>query len=434
MIIGGGITGMNSALKMADEGYQVHIVEKTDKLGGIVNRLHYGLKGEDIPVYLEELKAKIENHEKIKVYLNTSFQDFSGFVGNYEAVLNVNGVEEKLDFGIVIVATGGREYKPEEYLYGENEKVLTQLEFDNALYEGRIEGSEFVMIQCVGSREEHRPYCSRICCSQAIKNALKLKELKPDARIYILFKDMRTYGFRELFYEKAANQGVIFVRFDNDTKPKVTTDGKGLKVEVLDHFIGEEIELHPDYLILSTATLPNESNSELAKMLKVPLSKDGFFLEAHMKLRPVEFATEGVYLAGLAHSPKFFNECVSEANAAVSRACTVLSKKYIEADSAVSVVDESKCVGCGTCEEICEYHAPSLVEKEGGFIVSSVNEALCKGCGACAVACCNGAIITRHFKNDQIMAMVDSAAEELLKGESPKKEGESAPSSTSGAD
>jgi heterodisulfide reductase subunit A len=414
MIIGGGITGMNSALMMADEGYSVMLLEKADKLGGLVNQLHFGLKGENIQEYLTDLKEKVENNDKIKVYKNTSVEEFTGFVGNYKAVLNVNGSSEEVETGVVIVATGGSEYKPEEYLYGEHERVVTQLELDNRLAEGKIEGSEFVMIQCVGSREENRSYCSRVCCTQAIKNALKIKEMKPDAKIYVLFKDMRTYGFRELYYEEAAAKGITFIRFDNETKPRVTKDGKGLKVEVLDHFIGEEVELNPDYLILSPATLPNESNSELAQQLKVPLSKDGFFLEAHMKLRPVEFATEGVFLAGLAHSPKFFNECISEANAAVSRACTVLSKKYIEADSAVSVVDESKCIGCGTCEEICEYNAPALIEKEGGLLVSKVNEALCKGCGACAVACCNGAITTLHFKNDQILSMVESAAAELL--------------------
>jgi heterodisulfide reductase subunit A len=414
MIIGGGITGMNAALMMANEGYSTHLIERSSELGGNVNHIHFGLKGEDIQKYLKELKTKIESNDKIKVHTNTTIEEFFGFVGNYEAVLNTDGNKEKLEHGVVIVATGGKEYKPEEYLYGQDERVVTQLELDNLLHEGKVEGNVFAMIQCVGSREEHRPYCSRVCCTQAIKNALKLQEQKPDAKIYFLFKDMRTYGFREIYYEQAAQQGVVFIRYDNDTKPKVSKTKGGLKIEVLDHFIGEDIEIRPDMLILSPATLPNDTNAELAQMLKVPLSKDGFFLEAHMKLRPVEFATEGIFLAGLAHSPKFFNECISEAHAAVSRACTVLSKKFIEADSAVSVVDENKCIGCGTCEEVCEYNAPQLVQKEDGRLVSDINSALCKGCGSCAVACCNGAIITRHFKNDQILSMVESAAAELL--------------------
>ncbi|UCH90344.1 MAG: CoB--CoM heterodisulfide reductase iron-sulfur subunit A family protein [Thermoplasmata archaeon] len=434
IIIGGGVTGMNAALMIAEEGYDAYLIEKTDKLGGIVNRLHYGLRGEDIRKYLTELKSKIDSNDKIKVYLNTTLENFSGFVGNYEAELNVNGNKETLKTGVVIVATGGKEYKPEEYMYGEHDRILTQLEFGELLNEGKVKGKEFVMIQCVGSREEHRPYCSRICCTHAIKNALKIRELHPDSKVYILFKDMRTYGFREIYYEDATREGVLFIRFDNETKPKVSKDGDGIKIEVLDHFIQEDVALYPDYLILSPATLPNEGNYDLAQMLKVPLSKDKFFLEAHMKLRPVEFATEGVFLAGLAHSPKFFNECISEANAAVSRACTVLSKRIMEAYSAISVVDEFKCIGCGTCEEICEYHAPSLVEKGSGKLVSEINKALCKGCGACAVACCNGAITTLHFKNDQILSMVESAAEELKRESSKPAEEAQTGASTSGAD
>jgi heterodisulfide reductase subunit A-like polyferredoxin len=287
------------------------------------------------------------------------------------------------------------------------------MEFEDRLQNNKVKGKEFVMIQCVGSREEHRPYCSRICCTQAIKNALRIIEKVPDAKVYVLFRDMRTYGFREIYYEEAAQKGVTFIRYDLETKPRVTIEGDDLKVEVLDHFIGEDVLLCPDYVILSPSTLPNDDNFELAKMLKVPLSKDGFFLEAHMKLRPVEFATEGIYLAGLAHSPKFLNECVSEAQAAVSRATTVLSKKFVEADSAVSVVNPEKCIGCGNCEEICEYNAPLLVKQDNGRLISEINRALCKGCGACAVGCCNGAIVTLHFKDDQILSMVESAAFEL---------------------
>jgi heterodisulfide reductase subunit A len=434
LIIGGGITGLNSALMMAEEGYKAYLVEKTETLGGNLKRLHYGLKGEDIPGYLEDLIKKVNENDKIEVFLNTRLESLSGFVGNYESVLDVAGEKKEIEHGVVIVATGGAEYTPTEFEYGNHDRIITQLELDNLLYSGNLSGKVFVMIQCVGSREEHRPYCSRICCTQAIKNALNILEKIPDAKVFVLFRDMRTYAFRELYYEEAAHKGVTFIRYDLGTKPRVTVDGEDLRIEVLDHFIGEEVILTPDYLILSPATIPNEDNPDLGQMLKVPLSKDEFFLEAHMKLRPVEFATEGIYLAGLAHSPKFLNECVSEAHAAVSRACTVLSKKFVEADSAVSVVNPEKCVGCGNCEEICEYKAPALVEQDDGRLISEINRALCKGCGACAVGCCNGAIVTLHFKDDQILSMVESAARELAEESSGEKAEAASSGSTSGVD
>lgn len=435
LVLGGGITGMNSALMLAEEGYSVHLIEKTESLGGNLKNLHYGLKGEDIPGYLEDLKNRLNKNPNIEIHLNAILEELSGFVGNYKSVLNINGENKEIEHGVIIVATGGKEYKPTEFGYGNHERIITQLQLDKMLYENKLSGKEFVMIQCVGSREEHRPYCSRICCTQAIKNALNILEKIPDAKVYVLFRDMRTYAFRELYYEEAAHKGVTFIRYDLETKPKVSIDGSDLRIEVLDHFIGEDVILSPDYLILSPATLPNEDNFDLAQMLKVPLSKDKFFLEAHMKLRPVEFATEGIYLAGLAHSPKFLNECVSEAFAAVSRACTVLSKKFVEADSAVSVVNPAKCVGCGNCEEICEYNAPSLVKQNDGSLISEINRALCKGCGACAVGCCNGAITTLHFKNDQILSMVESAARELEEESKPREAaGAVSSGSTTGVD
>jgi heterodisulfide reductase subunit A len=244
-----------------------------------------------------------------------------------------------------------------------------------------------------------------------VKNALKLKELNPDANIYILYKDMRTYGFREIFYEEAARSGIVFIRYYDDAKPEVKLDSGQLSVSVFDHFIGENIDMNPDLLVLSTATIPSPDNEKIAKMLKVPLSKDGFFLEAHMKLRPLDFATEGVFLCGLAHSPKFLEECISQAKGTVSRAATLLAKKFFEANAVISVVDELKCRGCGECVDICEFGAPELIEDDNGKKHSKINEALCKGCGACAPGCCNNAIITKHFKNDQIHTMIDSAVE-----------------------
>jgi heterodisulfide reductase subunit A len=269
----------------------------------------------------------------------------------------------------------------------------------------------------VGSRTKERTYCSRVCCSETIKNAIKMKELDPDSDIYILFKDMRTYGFREIFYDEAASKGIKFIRYYDDSQPKVDKKGDDVFVNVFDHFLGEEIEISPDLVVLSTATIPSSDNEKIAKMLKVPLSKDGFFLEAHMKLRPLDFATEGIFLCGLAHSPKFLEECISQAKGTVSRAATILSKKFFEANAVISVVDEIKCRACGECVEICKFGAPSLVEDENGVLHSKIIEALCKGCGACAASCCNNAISVKHFKNDQIATMIESSVAEIAQKE-----------------
>jgi heterodisulfide reductase subunit A len=245
-----------------------------------------------------------------------------------------------------------------------------------------------------------------------VKNALKIKEAIPESDVTILFRDMRTYGFREDFYTEAAGNNVRFIRYYEDSEPEVKIENNALSVRVKENLIEQMVNLKPDFLVLSTATIPDQDNDILSQQLKVPLSKDKFFLEAHMKLRPVDFATEGVFLCGLAHSPKFIEECISQANGAVARAVTILSKKYIEGEATISVVNELRCIGCGTCVETCEYGAPELIKKEDGSLISHVNEALCKGCGACAVACCNGAISPKHFDNVQIMTMVEAALSE----------------------
>ncbi len=410
LVIGGGISGMQAALELAEQGFEAYLVEKENELGGLVKRLHYGLKGEDIPGYLNETLSKVEANDKITVYKNTVIKNVSGYVGNFVSTLDHNGEEKTLEHGAIIVATGGIEYKPTEYLYGKNEKVLTQLEFDNILFNNELnpKAKTVVMIQCVGCRDEARTYCSRVCCVEAVKNALKVKEKNPDISVFILYKDMRTYGFREIYYEEAAKQGVNFTRYDDETKP-VATDDDGLQVKVFDHFLNEDIVLKPDYLVLSAATLPNPDNSELAQLLKVPLSKDGFFLEAHMKLRPVEFATDGIFMCGLAHSPKFFNECISQASAAVSRAATILSKERLFVEGVVSSVDEEKCTGCGTCEMVCPYGAVSVDMEE---LKAKVAEVLCKGCGTCSAACPEKAIDIAHFTDLQILAQAVAALKE----------------------
>lgn len=407
LIIGGGLSGMSAALELSKQGYEAYVVEREKELGGLMKRIHYAMIGEkkDIQKKLKELIKKINSDEKIHVFTNSTVKDVSGYIGNFKTKIDQGGEEKEIEHGIIIVATGGLEHKPKEYLYGENDKVMTQLEFEEKLAKvKKLDVENIVMIQCVGCRNEERPYCSRVCCTEAVKNALKVKELNPKSNVYILFKDIRTYGFSEVFYEEAARKGVKFIRYDDETKPKVS-DKKGLEVKIWEHFLGEELKLNPDLLILSAATIPHPDNADLAQLLKVPLSKHKFFLEAHMKLRPVEFATEGIFLCGLAHSPKFFEECISQASAAVSRASTILSKKTLEAEGMVSFIDENICTGCGTCVVICPFNA---IEKDENGI-ARVTEVLCKGCGTCAASCPEKAASLKQFTDEQLIAQVKAA-------------------------
>ncbi|UCF08658.1 MAG: hydrogenase iron-sulfur subunit, partial [Thermoplasmata archaeon] len=409
LVIGGGISGMMAALELADHGFEAFIVEKEPNLGGHLRRLHYMLTGENLQSFLDETVEKIDSNEKIHVHTDARIKSIEGCIGDFKTTITSKGEDKELSHGVVIVATGGEEYKPQEHMFGQDQRVITQLDFENMLASGKTDVQSVVMIQCVGSRTSERTYCSRVCCSEAVKNALKLKELNPHAAVYVLYKDMRTYGFREIFYEDAAREGIVFIRYYDDSKPVVEKKGEELHVTVSDRFLGQDIDINPDLVVLSSATIPASDNKNLAKMLKVPLSKDGFFLEAHMKLRPLDFATEGIFLCGLAHSPKFLEECISQAKGAVSRAATILSSRVFEANAVISVVDLDRCRACGECVEVCEFGAPELVTEEDGTIHSRINEALCKGCGACAATCCNNAIITKHFKNEQIMSIIDSS-------------------------
>jgi heterodisulfide reductase subunit A len=411
LVIGGGISGMTSALELSKQGYEAFIVERENDLGGLMKRIHYELVGEekDIQEKLNDLIKSINSDEKIHVFTNSLVKDISGYMGNFKTIIDQNGEKKEIEHGTVIVATGGEEYKPKEYLYGKNNNVLTQLELEEKLdREGKVDANTIVMIQCVGSRTEERPYCSRVCCTEAVKNSLKIKEMNPKSNIYIIYKDIRTYGFSEIFYEEAARKGIKFIRYDDETKPKVS-DKKGLEVRIKEQFLNEELVINPDLLILSAATIPHPDNYDLAQLLKVPLSKHKFFLEAHMKLRPVEFATEGIFLCGLAHSPKFFEECVAQASAAVSRAATILSKEKLFVEGAVSSVDEEKCTGCGTCEMVCPYGAIRVDMDE---LKAKVTEVLCKGCGTCSAACPEKAIDIAHFTDIQLLSQAIAALKE----------------------
>ena len=415
LVIGGGIAGMVAALNLAEQGFEVYLVEKCEQLGGIARRIRHTLEGDDIQAYLQDLIARVCENLLIQVYTNANIIEATGYVGNFTTRVEVgaNRDTHELKHGVVIIATGGEEYKPSEYLYGEDARVMTLLELEDEVTRGngRIAGCDnAVIIQCVGSRETNRPYCSRVCCSESIKCALKLKEANPEMNVYVLYRDIRTYGFKEDYYREARERGVTFIRYEADDKPRVETiteDNKNLlRVTIKDPILGEDLVIDTDILALGVATIPAADNQKLSQLFKVPLNEDGFLLEAHMKLRPVEFATEGVFMCGLAHNPKFIEETIAQAKAAASRAGTILSKDVIEAGGLVSLVDESKCSGCGVCALICPFQA---VEIDAEKKVAKVNEALCKGCGACVSSCICGAMNMKGFSNAQILAIINAS-------------------------
>ena len=402
LVIGGGVSGMNAALNLAKQGYKVSLVEKSQSLGGIANRIRYGMKGEDVPTYVAGLVAQIDANPLVNVFTGVEIAEAHGFVGNFVTKLS-SGVE--FQHGVTIIATGGEEYKPNEYLYGQNDKVKTLLEMEADLADGKLaKAKNIVFIQCVGSRDDERPYCSRICCTKSIKQALKIKETNPEANVFILYRDIRTYGFYEEMYTEARRKGVIFVRYAVDKKPVVEAAGDKVRVTVTDHVLGVPLIIEADAVGLAAAVVPVENN-KLSQFFKVPLNQDGFFLEAHMKLRPVDFGTDGVFMCGLAHGPKNLEENVAQAKAAVARACTVLAKESIDVEGKCAMVNKKKCVGCGVCEDVCPAKAIAVDATEK---VAVVNEALCKGCGACSSSCRCGALNVKGCTNEQIMAMISA--------------------------
>jgi len=418
LVIGGGVSGMTSALELAKQGFKVHLVEKEKVLGGNAPKLHFLPTGEDPVAFVKELDKEISANKNITVYTGTTVKAIDGYVGNFKTTL-ASG--EQIDHGVVILAIGAQEYKPQgEYLYGKNKNVMTLLEFKEKLSKNEAKGNEYVFIQCVGSREDKHPNCSRVCCTGTMTAALEIKKKDPNAKVFVLYRDIRTYGFREKFYKEASSKGVTFIRFEDKEKPKVEEKNGKLEVTVKDEDTGKDIFLKTDYLVLASGTRPQHDAEALAPMLKVPVTKEGFFLEAHMKLRPLDFATEGVYLAGLAHGPKFIDESIAQALGAVSRATTVLSKKTLEAEGIVAEIDEKLCDGCGICVPICEYKALEVVKdkKDANKKLVEVNVGLCKGCGACVGACPSGALTQKGYKDSQIYAMIDAA----LESDKPKQE------------
>jgi len=410
LVIGGGVSGMTAALELAKQGFEVYLVEKEKELGGHLRTIHFLLGDKDDPQEkLAKLVEAVRENEKIHVYTDAEVVDVYGFVGNFKSKIRPrNGKEKEVDHGVVIVASGAVEYRPTEYFYDKDPRVVTQHELEEDLAKGEFAGNTVVMIQCVGARTEERPNCARICCGQAIKNALKIKEVKPQAEVYVLFKDIRSYGFKEDYYRDAAMKGVTFINYDDQRKPELTKEEGKLKMSFWEPVLKQQIEIEPDLVVLSAATIPNPENKHIAEMLKVPLNKDGFFLEAHMKLRPVDFATDGVFLCGMAHSPKYIEESIAQACAAAARATTILSKTKLEMEGIIAKVDEDLCSGCRICEYLCPYGAVEMKDKDGKPI-AHVIEALCKGCGACGTACPTKAITMGHFTTEEILAQVKAA-------------------------
>jgi len=470
LVIGGGLAGMIAALDLADQGFKVYLVEACAELGGHLRGIYFTLSGEDVQAFLRDLTRRVESHPLIEVHTSSEVTEVAGYVGNFRSRVvdrsrgdgEAGAIRELVvGHGVVIVATGAQEHRPAGFLYGEHPAVVTQSELEKALAsglrpvarearwaglepardrdlgpsrQGAAEGTDLpgacrggqgsvrescclgprgrgaasvVMIQCVGSRDEERGYCSRVCCSEAVKNAIRIKEAAPDAEVYILYRDIRTYGKMEVYFEEARRRGVVFVRYPEGQMPVVSRPGpplgSRLVVEVTDTLLDERLAIPADLVVLSAGIVPNESNGRLAQMLKVPLDEDGFFLEAHVKLRPVDFATEGVFLAGLAHAPKTIDETIAQAHAAAARASALLARGAITTEGIKSEVTKTRCAGCGLCAEVCQYKAIEIDAVEN---VAEVNPALCKGCGLCAATCRCGAITLKGFTDEELLAEV----------------------------
>jgi heterodisulfide reductase subunit A-like polyferredoxin len=427
LVIGGGAAGMTAALTLAEQGFPVHIIEREHALGGNLRHLQYFVenlpnqKDKQIPPgeYLETMVDQVLNHGLITTHLSTELVNTSGFKGNFESQLSSNGSLIDINHGVTIVATGGVEYRGDEYGYEQDDRILTQMEFESFLANGDDVSTvdSVVMVQCVGPAEK---FCSRLCCTTALKNALKLKEINPDAQVTIIYRDIRTYGFKEKLYTQAREAGVRFIHYEFDRKPEVElpvggslpTDQEPIKIKVWEPILDRELEIEPDLLVLSTPIVPSPGTRELASLLKLSLNMDGFFLEAHVKLRPVDFAAEGVFMAGLAHYPKFLDETIAQAQAAASRAAIILSKDTIQTNARVAVVDPQACVGCLTCVRICPYDVPQVGANFTGvgniLGAAFIEPAICHGCGTCVSECPARAIQLMHSNDMQTMAKLDA--------------------------
>ena len=412
LVLGGGVAGMTAALSLANQGFVSTLVEKSSELGGNLRKVLRLLDGSNTSLFLKSLIETVEEHPDIDILRDAEVVDFSGHVGEFETTIRQESGEKEIEHGIVIFATGAQEYQPHEYLYGESERVLTQLELEELITSkpqaiDRLH--KLVMIQCVGSREEPNNYCSRVCCQEAVKNALHVLERNPEAKVFVLYRDMRTYGLDELYYLKAREKGVTFIRYDLESKPVVEQAEGSLSVKVLDTTLGRNVELETDILVLSTGIRADQTTLDLLQKYKAGCNEDGFLLEAHMKLRPLDFANEGMFMAGLAHGPKLLRESLTQAFGAASRAATILSKDAMRVAATVAVIDEERCAACLTCLRVCPFDVPRLNDDNRAYI----DPASCQGCGICAAVCPAKAIEVQHYKDNQVLAKCDAL--EVLK-------------------
>ncbi len=413
LVIGGGVAGMTAALTIADQGFHVHLVEKNDRLGGFAGNIKFTLEGNSPSRLIRYLIERVTHHPKISVYLKSRLISHAGHLGAFHGTVQKKGEPINIQYGAVIAATGGRPYEPDEYLYGQDERILTQIEFAKRLMEDpswtrRLK--RIVMIQCVGSREPDFLYCSRVCCAAAVKNSIKLKEMNPGAQIVVLYRDLRTFGFKELYYLKARQKGVLFFRYIPEEKPKVYDENGQLIVDFTDRSSHENFRVEPDLIVLSSGIRPDEGAKQIARLLKLPTTDEGFFLEAHVKLKPVEFATSGIFLAGLAHSPRFVEEAVTMAKSAGQQAMKVICQEEMTTSAAVAEVQPDECAACLVCVKICPYGAP-FINEEG---VSQIPPSACMGCGICASECPAKAIALKHCTDDQLLAKIDALLESAL--------------------
>ena len=428
LVVGAGVAGMTCALGLADQGFEVHLVEKEKELGGMARRLRTTLEGLDVQVTVKDLVRRVYQNPFIHVSHAATITDASGYVGSFVTTVESEGQVKTIHHGATILATGADEHKPTEYLYGEDDRVLTQLELEERIARGEVglaNARSLVMIQCVGCRQEGRNYCARICCSQAIKNALKLKAQSPEMDITILFRDMRTYGFKEDYYLEAAEKGVTFVRWEPGGKPEVEAgkDEEGravLRITVPDPILGQRLAIDADFVALSAAVVPSAHTPEVTRLFKVPVNPDGFFQEAHVKLRPVDFAADGVFLCGINHYPKHISEAISQAYGAAGRAASLLSQDTVTASGAVCEVNEHDCVSCGACISACTYDAIQWRDTPSGR-KATVNPVLCKGDGLCCAKCPTSAIVLKHYTDEEVMDQIDAALSDSWSSASEKK-------------